>query len=246
MIRVSGEQPDGVQFEAAPGRTNAYYSTDPLGTLARTYTFEDGKAEQLAIEPVLDLPRGHELAVPARERGCVDAEDHRHRGLVDRERRDGRRLLGVGNRLADVDVLDAGEADDVARGRGGRLDTLQSLERVQLRHGRSADGAVELADGNRVADLDRALEHAADGEPAEVVARVEVGDESLQRVAAQTGGTYHEAVTTDELRQVYSKISSSVGYRMELRDISARVVGYGLIIALLLAAASLAWFSRLP
>ncbi|GIH02026.1 membrane protein [Rhizocola hellebori] len=76
--------------------------------------------------------------------------------------------------------------------------------------------------------------------------RVPVDGETLQRVAAQTGGTYHEAVTTDELREVYSAISSSIGYKMELRDVSARVVGYGLIIALLVAAASLAWFSRLP
>ena len=41
--------------------------------------------------------------------------------------------------------------------------------------------AVELADGDRVADLDAAVEDAADGEPAEVVARVEVRDEHLQR-----------------------------------------------------------------
>jgi Ca-activated chloride channel family protein len=76
--------------------------------------------------------------------------------------------------------------------------------------------------------------------------RVPVDGQTLQRVAAQTGGTYHEADTTEELRDVYSKISSSIGYRMELRDVSARVVGYGLIVALLVAAASLAWFSRLP
>ena len=41
--------------------------------------------------------------------------------------------------------------------------------------------AVELADRDRVADLDAAVEDASDGDAAEVVARVEVGDEHLQR-----------------------------------------------------------------
>ena len=40
---------------------------------------------------------------------------------------------------------------------------------------------IELADGDRVADLDAAVEDAADRDAAEVVARVEVGDQHLQR-----------------------------------------------------------------
>ena len=40
---------------------------------------------------------------------------------------------------------------------------------------------IELADGDRVADLDAAVEDAADRDAPEVVARVEVGDEDLQR-----------------------------------------------------------------
>ncbi len=76
--------------------------------------------------------------------------------------------------------------------------------------------------------------------------RVPVDGQTLRNVAAQTGGTYHEAATTEELREIYDEISSSIGYRMELRDVSARFVAVGLIVALLTAAASLAWFSRLP
>ena len=73
-------------------------------------------AEQLAFEPILDLARGDELAVASRHRRRVDAEDHRHRRLVDGDRRHRHRILDVGDRFADRDVLDAGETDDVAGG----------------------------------------------------------------------------------------------------------------------------------
>lgn len=76
--------------------------------------------------------------------------------------------------------------------------------------------------------------------------RVPVDGATLQGVADLTGGTYHEAGTSEELRKVYAEISSSVGYRTELRDVSSRFIGYGLLIGLAVAGASLAWFSRLP
>ena len=57
-----------------------------LGRLGRLDADRD-VAEQLLVEPVLDLPRGDELAVAAGERRGVDAEDHRHRRLVDGDRR---------------------------------------------------------------------------------------------------------------------------------------------------------------
>jgi Ca-activated chloride channel family protein len=76
--------------------------------------------------------------------------------------------------------------------------------------------------------------------------RVPVDGATLQGVAELTGGAYHEAGTSEELRKVYAEISSSVGYRIEPRDVSSRFIGYGLLVGLAVAAASLAWFSRLP
>ena len=57
----------------------------------------------------------------------------------------GDRVLDVGDRLADRDVLDAGQADDVAGGRLLDLDALQAVERVQLGDLRLLHRAVELA-----------------------------------------------------------------------------------------------------
>jgi Ca-activated chloride channel family protein len=69
---------------------------------------------------------------------------------------------------------------------------------------------------------------------------------TLQRVAEQTSGTFHEAASGEELRQVYEDIGSSVGYRNERQEISARFIGLALLAAAVAAAASLTWFSRLP
>jgi Ca-activated chloride channel family protein len=75
---------------------------------------------------------------------------------------------------------------------------------------------------------------------------VPVDGETLEAVAQQTGGTYHEAGTSDELRAVYEDIGSSVGYTTERQDVSARFIGFGLVLALMAAAASMFWFSRIP
>ncbi|RSM86658.1 VWA domain-containing protein [Kibdelosporangium aridum] len=75
---------------------------------------------------------------------------------------------------------------------------------------------------------------------------VPVDGETLRAVAEQTGGTYHEAATATELRDVYADIGSSVGYDTEQRDISSRFIGIGLLLALGTTAASMFWFSRIP
>ncbi|TCB98498.1 VWA domain-containing protein [Micromonospora zingiberis] len=76
--------------------------------------------------------------------------------------------------------------------------------------------------------------------------RVPVDGETLRAVAEQAGGGYYEAGSSAELREAYADIGSSVGYRLERQDVSARFIGAGLVLALLAAAASMFWFSRLP
>ncbi|MFI5894499.1 VWA domain-containing protein [Actinoplanes sp. NPDC051513] len=75
---------------------------------------------------------------------------------------------------------------------------------------------------------------------------VPVDGQTLQAVADATGGNYFEAGNADELRDAYADIGSSVGYRTETQDVSARFIGAGLALALLAALASLLWFARLP
>jgi Ca-activated chloride channel family protein len=76
--------------------------------------------------------------------------------------------------------------------------------------------------------------------------RVPVDGQTLEAVAEQTGGGYHEAASSDKLRAVYDDIGSSIGYTTERQDISARFIGIGLVLALLAVAGSMFWFSRIP
>ena len=76
--------------------------------------------------------------------------------------------------------------------------------------------------------------------------QVPVDGQTLRAVADETGGVFHEASTTEELRTVYDDIGTSVGYRTERQDVSARFIGFGLLLAMGAAAGSMRWFSRLP
>ncbi|RKN49389.1 VWA domain-containing protein [Micromonospora endolithica] len=76
--------------------------------------------------------------------------------------------------------------------------------------------------------------------------QVPVDGQTLRAVAEETGGLFHEASTSDELREVYEDIGSSVGYRIERQDVSARFIGLGLVFAMGAAFGSMRWFSRLP
>ena len=90
-------------------------------------------------------------------------------------------MFGIGNGLADGDVLDAGETDDVAGERFLDLDAPQAIERKQLRDLRFLRLAIQLADDDRVVEVDLAVEDAADGDASQVVAGVEVRHQHLQR-----------------------------------------------------------------
>ncbi|NGO76960.1 VWA domain-containing protein [Streptomyces sp. YC504] len=88
------------------------------------------------------------------------------------------------------------------------------------------DGAIETPSGGRVP--------------------VPVDGPALEELASATGGAFHEAASGEELEEVYDDIGSSVGHRTQEREVWAWFVGAGLTAALLTAAASLLWFSRLP
>ena len=68
---------------------------------------------ELALEPIVQVPRGEILAL-AGQRRVVDGEEHRERRLVDLDPRQGDRLIGIGDGVADVDGALADDGDDVA------------------------------------------------------------------------------------------------------------------------------------
>ena len=116
------------------------------------------------------------------ERRRVDPDRHREARLVDGGDGQRPRVVRVGKSLADRDLRQAGDGDDLARARLVRLDPVERLGHVQLGHLGALDRPVGAAPGDLLALPDRPVLHACEGEPADVRRSVEVGDERLQRM----------------------------------------------------------------
>ncbi|MFC5219532.1 VWA domain-containing protein [Streptomyces coerulescens] len=114
--------------------------------------------------------------------------------------------------------------------------------------GRSVESAAEeiAADRIPVSTIAYGTEDGIVELPGGNVLRVPVDGPALEDLSTRTGGDYHEAASGAELEAVYEDIGSSVGHRTEEREIWQWFVAGGLVTALIAAAMSLLWFSRLP
>jgi Ca-activated chloride channel homolog len=74
---------------------------------------------------------------------------------------------------------------------------------------------------------------------------VPVDRSTLKQIADETGGSYSEAATAQELEQVYADLGSQIGYTTEPHDISPWFVRGGLLFAFLGVVASLLWTNRM-
>ena len=76
--------------------------------------------------------------------------------------------------------------------------------------------------------------------------KVPVNVDELAGLAKDTGGTAYTAESAKDLKKVYERLGSTVGYQKEQKDVAFRYVGLSLVVLLVAAALSLRWFSRLP
>jgi Ca-activated chloride channel family protein len=76
--------------------------------------------------------------------------------------------------------------------------------------------------------------------------RVPVDRLSLQKMAETTKGYFYEAASVTELKQVYQDMGSSIGFRVEPREVTQWYAGVALLLGLVAAGMSLLWTSRLP
>jgi Ca-activated chloride channel family protein len=76
--------------------------------------------------------------------------------------------------------------------------------------------------------------------------RVPVDRLSLQQMAETTKGYFYEAASVTELKQVYEDMGSSIGHRVEPREVTQWYAGVALLLGLIGASMSLLWTSRLP
>ncbi|HEV2089415.1 MAG TPA: VWA domain-containing protein [Cryptosporangiaceae bacterium] len=75
---------------------------------------------------------------------------------------------------------------------------------------------------------------------------VPVDRDALEKIANQTNGKFYSAITTDELKDVYRDLGSSIGYRTTPREVTQWFVGIALLFGFAGAVMSLLWTSRLP
>jgi Ca-activated chloride channel family protein len=76
--------------------------------------------------------------------------------------------------------------------------------------------------------------------------RVPVDRLSLQNMAETTKGYFYEAASVTELKQVYQDMGSSIGFRVEPREVTQWYAGFALLLGLVAGGMSLLWTSRLP
>ena len=148
---------------------------------------------ELLLQTFLDVAGGHELAVLAEERGVVDHEEHRHRGLVDGDRRERLRILDVGDGVADLEPVDAHQGADVAALDLVHIGLAQALEHHHLLDLGLLDDVVALAQGHRHAGLQGSARDASHGDPAHVRGVFQGGHEHLR-------GAFHDGGSRDFLQ----------------------------------------------
>ncbi len=74
---------------------------------------------------------------------------------------------------------------------------------------------------------------------------VPVDETTLRQLADDTNGHFYRASSTDELRDVYQDIGSSIGWHVEPVDVTPYAALLGMLLALVAGALSLRWFSRI-
>jgi len=92
------------------------------------------------------------------------------------------------------------------------------------------DGYVDIDDGNGTTQR----------------VPVPVDEPALAELAKETGGESFAAASAGELEQVYDKLGSAVGYDVEQREITWKILAGGLALLTLVGGLSLLWFQRLP
>ena len=135
---------------------------------------------QLLLQAVVDVTRGDELTLLAEERRVVDAEEHRHGGFVDGDRRQGLGIFEVADGVANLEFLESDDGTDVATVDAVGAHVAHALEGVEFLDFRLLHGAVAMGNGDLLTVAEGATMDAAHGDTAGVGAIVERGDEHLR------------------------------------------------------------------
>ena len=76
--------------------------------------------------------------------------------------------------------------------------------------------------------------------------RVRLDEETLKRIADETGASYFKADSETDLRQIYENLSTNLVFKAEQTELTAGFTGLATVFLLAAGSLSLLWFNRLP
>jgi Ca-activated chloride channel homolog len=160
----------------------------------------------------------------------------------------------IGDAIASaIDLAPKDEDGKVATGKDGKaLVSILLLSDGASTQGISTDDAIGLAKDAGIAVNTIALGTDAGtvtvpnelGEPQTV--SVAPDRETLEQIATETGGTYFDAPTEQDLNSVYEAVGSQVAWDEEKQEVTVAFAGAGAVLLLLASGLSALWFGRLP
>lgn len=164
-----------------------------------------------------------------------------------------------------IDNLELAESTAIGEAMFASLTAIQNFQATLEETGEEAPPAriVLLSDGYPTVGRDETLAIAAAQDVLIPVSTIAFGTDygtleldgetvpvpvdraTLEKIADETGGSYSEAASAEELEEVYADLGSQIGYTTEPQDVSARFVRVGVLVLLIGAALSLLWTNRL-
>ena len=167
----------------------------------RVFDANGNVGEQFLGEAIAKIAGGEVISFAAAERAGIDGENHGESRLVDGERLQRLRIFERSDAFADLDSFNAGDGYNVSGYNAVGLIAFKASEGVKLGDFRGDELSVQLADADFLAAIESAIKHAADGQAAEKIGVVEVGDLELKHARRIARGTWNFVHDGFEQRQ---------------------------------------------
>jgi Ca-activated chloride channel family protein len=207
--------------------------------------FVQGLPERFGVGLVSFSTGATALADPTEEREEILEE------IEDLEAHTG---TAIGDAIARaIDLAPKDDDGKVTTGKDGKpLVSILLLSDGASTQGISTDDAIGLAKEAGIAINTIALGTDAGtvtvpnelGEPQTV--SVAPDRETLEQIAEETGGTYFDAPTEQDLDSVYEAVGSQVAWDEERQEVTVAFAGAGAVLLLIASGLSALWFGRLP
>ncbi len=207
--------------------------------------FVQGLPERFGVGLVSFSTGATALADPTEEREEILEE------IEDLEAHTG---TAIGDAIARaIDLAPKDDGGKVTTGKDGKpLVSILLLSDGASTQGISTDDAIGLAKEAGIAINTIALGTDAGtvtvpnelGEPQTV--SVAPDRETLEQIAEETGGTYFDAPTEQDLDSVYEAVGSQVAWDEERQEVTVAFAGAGAVLLLIASGLSALWFGRLP